>query len=285
MAHNTGNRPAEVFGYSSANKSNAAQQARQQHWCPFVDKVCNKQSRLIDYPFGVCSAEHRGNINAVCPRRFEERGRVEGVSRVIEDIALHYFGDLNNVIPFAEVKLPNVGTIDYVLVKHRPMKAEVEDFVTVEFQSDSTSGTGQLVQGLRDFVAGSDIQKQTYSFGMNTYDTIKRSVIQLLNKGIVYEAWKIKCYWVIQEYIYANLVKRYGLKTEGYVPEHASRFALYNLKQKGNRLTLTPSRFVSTTVDDVYEAMKNNPGLPNKDGFVKVLNVKLKARLGVTFGP
>jgi hypothetical protein len=284
MAHNAGNRPAEIFGYLPTNKSAVAQQARKQHWCPFVDKVCNKRSRLIDYPFGVCSAKHHDNINAVCPRRFEEHGSIEGVPRVIEDIATHYFGDLNNIIPFVEVKLPNVGTIDYVLVKHKPMKAEVEDFVTVEFQTDSTTGTGQLVQGLRDFVAGHDIQKQTYPFGMNTYDTIKRSVTQLLNKGIVYEAWGIKCYWVIQEYIYANLVKRYGLKTEGYVPEHASRFALYNLKPKGHRLTLTPSRFVSTTVDDVYQAMKNNPGLPNKDKFVQVLDTRLKAKLGVTFG-
>ena len=283
MARNAGNRPSEIFGYPPADRSKAAQQARQQHWCPFADKVCNKQSRLIDYPFGVCSAEHGGNINAVCPRRFEERGGIEGVPRVIEDIAIHYFGDLNNVIPFAEVKLPNIGTIDYVLVKHKPMQAEVQDFVTVEFQTDSTTGTGKLVQGLRDFVAGNDIQSQTYAFGMNTYDTIKRSVTQLLNKGIVYEAWNIKCYWVIQEYIYANLVRRYGLKTDGYVPEHASRFALYNLKPKDSRLTLTPSRYVSTTVDEVYSAMKNNPGLPSKDKFVKALDAKLKAKLGVTF--
>lgn len=29
---------------------------------------------------------------------------------------------------------------------------------------------------------------------MNTYDTIKRSVTQLLNKGVVYEAWDVKGY-------------------------------------------------------------------------------------------
>jgi hypothetical protein len=47
MARNARNHPAEIFGYPPANKSDAAQ-AHQQHWCPFVDKVCNKQSRLID---------------------------------------------------------------------------------------------------------------------------------------------------------------------------------------------------------------------------------------------
>jgi hypothetical protein len=285
MARSTGNRPAEIFGYPPANKTDAAQQARQRHWCPFVDRVCKKRSGLVKYPFGVCSAELGSNVNTLCPVRFEEPGRIEGVSRVLEDIALHYFGDLDNVIPFAEVKLPNVGTIDYVLVKHKPMQASVQDFVMVEFQADSTTSTGQLVQGLQDFVDGVDIQKQTYRFGMNTYDTIKRSMTQLMNKGIVYEAWNIKCYWVLQEYIYANLVKRYGFKTDGYAPEHASRFALYNLRPKGGRLTLTPSRYVSTTVDEVYSAMKNNPGLPSKDKFVKTLDAKLKVKLGVTFEP
>jgi len=196
---------------------------------------------------------------------------------------LHYFGNFNNIIPFPEVKLPNVGTIDYVLVRHKPMKAEVDDFVTVEFQTDSTTGTGQIVQGLRDFVAGRDVQKQSYQFGMNTYDTIKRSITQLLNKGIVYEAWGIKCYWVIQEYIYANLVNRYGLKKDGYASEHASRFALYDLVRINDRLTITPTRFVSTAVDEVYQAMRHNPSLPNKDKFVRVLNTKLQAKLSVKF--
>ena len=72
------------------------------------------------------------------------------------------------------------------------MKPEVEDVVAVEIQADSTTSTGGLVQGMRDFVAGQDVQSQTYDFGMNTYDTIKRSVPQLLNKGIVYETWNIK---------------------------------------------------------------------------------------------
>src|SRR3972149_210686 len=94
------------------------------------------------------------------------------------------------------------------------MKAAVEDFVAVEFQADSTTGTGGLVQGIKDFVAGQDIEERRYPFGMNTYDTIKRSVTQLLNKGMAYEAWGIKGYWVIQEYIYANLVNRYGRSEE-----------------------------------------------------------------------
>ena len=281
MTEHSGNRPAEVFGYPIWDQSEGAQDARQRHWCPFVDRPCNKKSRLIDYPFGVCSAEHSGEFCTICPRRFEERGTIEGVSRVLEDIALHYFGDFRDTIVFSEVRLPNVGSIDYVLVRHKPMQPVVEDFVPIEFQSDSTTGTGGLVQGIRDLIEGQDVQKQTYRFGMNTYDSIKRAITQLMNKGIVYETWATRCYWVIQEYIYANLVRRYGLKEEGFSPELASRFALYELVPQDDRLALTPTRFISTTVDEVYQAMRNNPGMPSKGEFVQHLNAKLRLRLSV----
>ncbi|MBM4461561.1 MAG: hypothetical protein FJ011_28030 [Chloroflexi bacterium] len=112
MVRKAGNRPAEVFGYPINNRSPEAERARKRHWCRFTDALCNKTSRLIDYPFGVCSADHHGEICAVCPRRFEEPGTFAGTPRVLSDIALHYFGDHNNVILFPEVGLPNVGKKD-----------------------------------------------------------------------------------------------------------------------------------------------------------------------------
>ena len=105
----------------------------------------------------------------------------------------------------------------------------------------------------------------------------------LINKGIVYEVWNTRCYWVLQEYIYANLVNRYGFKADGFSPEHASRFALYNLVRQDGRLTLLLRRFISTTVDEVYQAMRNNPGLPSKDRVVQGLNARLQAELSVRF--
>lgn len=283
MAKGAGNRPAEIFGYPIDNHSDEALRMREKHGCPFVGAGCDKNSRLIDYPFGVCSVRYRGQINAVCPHRLKEQGTTKGIPRVLEDVALHYFGDFNNVISFREVKLPNVGAIDYVLVRHKPMKAEIEDFVAVELQTDSTTQTGQVVQGLRDFVAGENIASQMYRFGMNTYDTIKRSMTQLSNKGIVYEAWGTKGYWVFQDYIYQNLVKRYGFKPEGYMSENALRFALYDLVPQSARLVFERRRFVSTTVDEVYQAMRNNPGLPDKDEFLAALSSKLRARLNLKF--
>ena len=281
MTSNSCNRPAEIFGYPVGNRSRAAETARRQHLCPFMGQRCDKKSRLIEYPFGVCSIEYGGEIRAICPRRFEERRTNGGVSRVLEDIAQHYFGNTDNTVVFPEVRLPNVGNIDYVIVRHKPMQPVVEDFVAVEFQSDSTTGTGELVRGLQDFIAGRDVASESYRFGSNTYDSIKRAMTQLMNKGIVYEAWNAKCYWVIQEYIYANLVSRYGFKTDGYSPEHASRFALYDIAPNRGLLTLTSTRYISTSVDEVYQAMRSNPALPRKADFVRNLNDKLQLTLRV----
>ena len=284
MSTKPGNRPIEIFGYPIWNRTKEAQDARRRYWCPFQEVQCTKKSRLIDFPFGVCSAEHGGGFRAICPNRFEEQGSIHGVSKVIEDITLHYFGDSNNIIVFPEVNLPNIGNIDYVLVRHKPMKPEVDDFISVEFQSNSTTSTRGLVDGMTEFLQGDDIQGESYKFGMNTYDSIKRAVTQLINKGIVYELWDTKCYWVIQEYIYTNLVNRYGFKTKGYSANHASRFALYNLVPKGNRLSLKGTRFVSTTVDEVYRAMRKNPSIPKKDEFVNKLNAKLRLELSIHTG-
>ena len=281
MTNRSGNRPAEIFGFPVRNRSAAARNARRQYRCPFREQPCDKKSRLIDFPFGVCSIESGGEIRAICPRRFEERGATQGVSRVLEDIARHYFGNTDNTVVFPEVKLPNVGNIDYVIVRHKPMQYEVDDFVTVEFQSDSTTGTGELVRGIQDFFAGRDVLSESYRFGSNTYDSIKRAMTQLMNKGIVYEAWGTKCYWVIQEYIYANLVNRYGFKSDGFSPEHASRFALYEIVPKRGRLALTPTRFISTSVEEVYQAMRNNPAMPVKDAFIRNLNSKLQLTLAI----
>ena len=197
----------------------------------------------------------------------------------MEDIAVRHFNDTDNIVIFPEVGLPNVGKIDYVIVKHKPMQAVVEDFVAVEFQSDSTTKTGGLVRGISDFYDGYDLQSKSYDFGMNTYDSIKRAMTQLMNKGIVYEAWKSHCYWVIQEYIYENLVARYGLKKKGFSANHASVFALYDMKRNGDHLTLEHTRFISTTVNQIYKAMRNNPALPKKDKFVEKLNKKLNEKM------
>ena len=214
--------PAEVFGFPVDNRSREAEKSRRQHRCPFVAATCNKQSRLIAYPMGVCSACVNGQAIAICPRRFLER------QTVFRDIALDYYGSTTDLLLFSKVKLQGVGSFDYVLVRHKPMSSEIDDFVIIEFQTDQTTGTGKLVDALQDFVDGKDVTASHYAFGLNTYDTLKRSYTQMLNKGVAIEYWGQRVYWVLQRHLFDNLAQRYQ---PAFTPgsSNTNVFAIYDL--------------------------------------------------------
>lgn len=125
---------------------------------------------MIPYPMGICSVNHSNKKAIICPHRFLEN------NTVFQDIAVSAFGSVNNVLLFSEVKLTDIGSFDFVLVKHKPLSSKIEDFCIIEFQSDSTTGTGKLVEAMKDFMNGQNITEKHYPFGLNTYNTIKLSL-------------------------------------------------------------------------------------------------------------
>jgi len=262
--------PSEMFGYPHSTKTGEATDARRKHWCPFVDKVCYKQSRLIKYPFGVCSAHVNGNEIALCPRRFLED------HTVFTDIALHHFKTVHDILVFREIGLENVGNFDFVMVKHKPMTLEVDDFIAIEFQTGQTTGTGKLVQGLKDYVNGIDVSQKTYGFGLNLYDVWKRTFTQILNKGVIMENWGKKIFWVVQEPVYKNFETRYNLQNLEYHPEHSTVFALYDLKGSGETFNLLASRKTSASIDQLFGAFRNNPNIPSITTFHDSLKRKIE---------
>ncbi len=271
--------PAEVFGFPVENRGSKVEAIRQAHQCPFVNVRCNKKSRLIPYPMDVCSVHINEHVVAICPRRFLEN------HTVFKDIATDYFGSTNNLILFREVGLRDVGSFDYVLVHHKPMSSEVDDFVVIEFQTDQTTSTGKLVQALEDFMSGRNVGTTHYSFGMNTYDTLKRSYTQMINKGVVMEQWGQRIYWVLQRYVFDNMVHRYHPAfTPGSSATHV--FAVYDLIRSEETYTLTLQEYVSASVDALFAALRQNTSIPEKDQFIARLEAKIergKPRLRLDF--
>jgi len=266
--------PAEVFGYSFRAASDLPKKGRKKYWCPLADDKCNKQSRLIKYPMGVCAVQYGDNIVALCPRRFLQN------NIVFKDIAGHYFKTRNDLVVFSEIGLAQTGTFDYVMVKHKPFSSEIEDFVVIEFQSGQTTGTGQLVKGLKDCLAGEDIEGRSYGFGLNFADIWKRSFTQILNKGIVLENWSHKIYWVVQEPVYQDFLNRYNLNGMTYDDGHTTVFAIYDLSSDAdNKYNLFQTRIESSTIDDLFKAFRNNPNIPSRATFLKKLKTKLNATM------
>jgi len=260
--------PAEIFGFPLSTTP----ATKKKYWCPYTDKKCNKQSRIIKYPMGVCSIQYGDQIIALCPRRFLQN------HIVFKDIAEHYFGTRHNILVFSEIALKDVGTFDYVMVKHKPLSYEIEDFVIIEFQTGQTTGAGNLVRALRDFLNGKNVEGSTYNFGLNMADIWKRSFTQILNKGITVEQWKNKIYWVVQEPIYQNFVNRYNLDEMYYKEAHKTVFMIYDLKQQGSDIILYRTRVESSTIDDLFKAFRNSPNIPPKEDFKAKLRKRIETK-------
>jgi hypothetical protein len=226
--------PSEVFGYPIEVRSAQAQDHRARHWCPFMDRRCDKQSRLVSVPFGVCSIRYGEDVVALCSRRFLED------QTVFLNIADRHFGTRNDLLLFEEVSVPgasNLGRFDYVLARHKPLGTAIEDFVAVEFQTGQTTDTGKLVQGFNDFLEGREVG-ESYRFGLNLADIWKRTFTQVLTKGIALERWGHCIYWVVQERVYRDFVERYQLEGMACDPGHRTLFSIYDLRRAENRYEL-----------------------------------------------
>lgn len=225
---------------------------------------------LIDYPFGVSSAHVNDDEVALCPRRF-----LDGHT-VFKDIAQHHFNTVNDILVFSEIRLEGVGSFDFVMVKHKPMSPEIEDFAAIEFQTGQTTGTGQLVQGLKDYLGGESVFQKSYGFGLNIYDIWKRSFTQILNKGVIMENWQKKIYWVVQEPVYRYFETRYNLQSLEFQPQHSTVFTLYDLKRTKEAFELVASRKISASMDRLFSAFSSNPNIPSVEKFLDAIKRKIE---------
>lgn len=273
--------PSEIFGHYWRDTSGMARLARKKRWCPLTDSKCFKKSRLIDYPFGVCTAHIDGSEIALCPRRFLQD------NIVFSDIAQHHFKTQDNILVFSEVGLSGIGNFDFVMVKHKPLSMEIEDFAVIEFQTGQTTGTGKLVDGFKDFMKDGTLKRgATYSFGINSYDIWKRTFTQILNKGIILEKWQRKIFWVVQDPIFDYFQRKFRLGDLKYSSQHSTVFCCYDLQPKGRHLQLVSTRMRSSTIDGLFNAFRKNEDIPPVERFVSRLQEKIKKdlKLGLSLG-
>jgi len=267
--------PNEIFSFPVEKYTKQAVQDNKKHFCRFLNAQCDKQSRIIPYPMGVCSVNHGNHKPIICPHRFLED------NLVFHDVAQNAFGSVNDVLLFSEVKLNNVGSFDFVLVKHKPISSKIDDFCIVEFQSDSTTGTGKLVDALKDFVSGDNVLEKSYAFGLNTYNTIKLSYIQMLIKGQVMEKWNKQIYWILQKYVFDNMVNRFKLKEMDFDETDKTKFLIYDIFENNDFYNLRLIERKSSTVSNLLKAFTDQP-TPSLDDFMKILESKIKLKLGLT---
>lgn len=129
-------------------------------------------------------------------------------------------------------------------------------------------------------MSGVDVSQKRYQLGMNTYNTIKLSYIQMLIKGQVMEKWEKNIFWVMQKYVFDNMVNRFRLNDLDYNPKHKTQYHVYNLVADSNIYKLELVNKKSTTIANLLKAFTHQP-IPSLDKFVGVLERKIKLKLGL----
>lgn len=243
---------------------------------PFTGKLNGKKTRLMGIPMGVDSVYINGIPIIIDPSRFLQD------DTIFKDISSKFWGTMENVIKLPEVKLKNIGSFDFVLVKHKPLSYEIEDFLIIEIQSDSTTGTGALVENLRDLSEkGIEGLLESYPFGMNTYNTIKLSFMQMLIKGMVAEKWKKNSVWVMQDYVFSNMLKRFDINNNEYSDKKNTHYFIYGMdrKDEGDIFHLKLATISSFTVLELKRAFDSERDLPDLDFFIDIIKGRLLKEL------
>ncbi len=255
--------PAEIFGFPPSNQSDRVNKIRSSYLCPFIKNKCKKQTRLLNYPLGICSVWHKGSPKIICPQRFYFEDL-----KLLKNISKDFLGNEFNLVP--EVKLKGFGNVDWVAF--RISETKKIEFIGIEVMADSTTQTGQLVEALKDFMT-KKILKQRYDYGMNTYNTIKLSFTQMLNKGQVFEKWGKYYVWVLQNVLFQSLRNKFNLEIEDGVKEdNKIVFACVNMKfdQQNNIFVLELENYYSTSIDKLLHAYKRTD-IPSIDLFVEAV--------------
>ncbi|HYH85629.1 MAG TPA: NotI family restriction endonuclease [Pyrinomonadaceae bacterium] len=199
---------AEVFGFTTGDKSERALHYQVNKLCPFNNIVpsCTKVS-VLD-PLGVCSLHDKDSQRTViCPVRFKE-------DWLITTQAANFFFPPNTQwTAMPEIRLTDIhgkaaGNIDLVLVAYDD-EGYVTDFGAVEIQAVYISGN--LRRPFRAYVK--DLSQTTIDWsGQKEYpradylsSSRKRLAPQLIYKGGILRAWRKRAAVVIDRKFFESL--------------------------------------------------------------------------------
>ncbi len=197
---------AEIFGFPANNLSNIAEHYRNNHLCPYNNKVPSCTKSKAKDPLGVCCVYSNGEIAITCPVRFRQDWIV------ISDAAKFLFPSGTKWIALPEIRLhdgdgKSAGNIDYVLVAYDD-KGQIIDFGAVEVQSVYISGNIRrpFEHYMEDRVNRAQMEwKGMFVRADYLSSSRKRLIPQIIYKGKIINAWKKKTAIILHENFYKTL--------------------------------------------------------------------------------
>jgi len=103
----------------------------------------------------------------------------------------------------------------------------------------------------------------------------------MLIKGQVMEKWNKQIYWILQKYVFDNMVNRFKLKEMDFDETDKIKFLIYDIFENKDFYNLRLIERKSSTVSNLLKAFTDQP-TPSLDDFMKILESKIKLKLGLT---
>ena len=199
----------ELFGQSTADKTQDWKTVVSRQWCPYLDRRCIKvRKSQPDVAIGSCSVLYGKGKRPIiiCPFRLLERRQV--FTDCLHLLTVHEPGNELHVVP--EVSIPG-GSVDYFFTSVRDGK--VKDFVGVELQTLDTTGTVWPARQKYLHDVGVNVVKEEAAsyktYGMNWKMTAKTILIQLHHKVQTFEAINKHLVLVVQDFLLEYLRKEF----------------------------------------------------------------------------
>ncbi len=255
MKPQIGRYPIEVFGYTYTDRCQAAINARQTQFCPFLGRECTKPRKSEPHiKVGICSLGYKGSFLEefepviVCPFRFLE-------DIVFKSIHDRFFPEWENYHWIKEVNMGVSGNVDFVAVKTDAECKQVSDFFCVEFQANGT--TGSPYPYVKDLLNCGKYDK-SYTFGLNWANEFMKTMMQqVYKKGQVVNAWGKKIVFVIQDVAMAYLEDAVDTSDLRQDMNDTIHFMTYKMEwdDELSRFRLEASKWFSTDLNGINKIL------------------------------
>jgi len=202
----------EAFGEVFSSPRALARFQNRNFTCPFDSRIeiCDKPNRG-EFKYGNCTVKVGQSKRIICPRRFYEDN-----FRILRDIKNFIFPNINSPINcYDEIRISKettdrdrftYGNLDWILINSN----NPNDFCGVEIQTDATTGTGKIKEGIEDLLNGT--LRSHYNFGLNTLASFKGFLPQFIFKGQLFDDWKKPYCAIIQDELWEKFKNKFRIR-------------------------------------------------------------------------
>jgi hypothetical protein len=177
-----------------------------EYQCPFINSECTKRSQRFSGPYPVCSIYRStkgitppvaGDLIAVCPKRFMQ-------SSFIQDAVKYCWADktISSLEFVHEIKMDELGTVDFVIADVDKEKHEIIDFISLELQAVDITGSYEPAYSA---LLNNEVMKKRPVYGFNWANVRKRYITQLIGKGFFHNQWGTSIVSVLQNHVFERL--------------------------------------------------------------------------------